>query len=407
VVGATETWYVYGLDGELVAEYPAEGAVTAPQQEYGYRAGQLLVVVPCDGGVRWLVADHLGSPRIEADGTGSLGGIKRHDYLPFGEEVLAGHRIDALGQPINGYVTADCVRQRFGAKERDTETGLDFCEARYLSSMQGRFTSPDPLYYTAERPGDPQRFNLYAYVRNAPLSFIDPDGKDAVGSSGAAGEALTEEDRRRLQQGLARIAPGTRVDANGTVHKPGFFRRALNHLTGHGAGTTLVSRLVDSKYTTNIVIRAGSNSASASNLQAASDGTGSNATVFWDPNNTLPDETRVPDANGNITAVSPIEPRATDPDLNLGHELIHADHITTGTRIPHMTQAGKIQLPNVGTHLFVEGTTLHAETYRPEELRTTGFAPFVRKGDITENQLRRELGLAPRAAYLSRKQWDR
>jgi RHS repeat-associated protein len=32
---------------------------------------------------------------------------------------------------------------RFTGKERDAETGLDYFGARYLSSAQGRFTSPD------------------------------------------------------------------------------------------------------------------------------------------------------------------------------------------------------------------------------------------------------------------------
>jgi hypothetical protein len=31
------------LDGELLAEYAVNGAATAPQREYGYRNGQLLV----------------------------------------------------------------------------------------------------------------------------------------------------------------------------------------------------------------------------------------------------------------------------------------------------------------------------------------------------------------------------
>ena len=31
------------------------------------------------------------------------------------------------------------------SKERDAETGLDYFGARYLSSVQGRFTSTDPL----------------------------------------------------------------------------------------------------------------------------------------------------------------------------------------------------------------------------------------------------------------------
>ncbi len=39
-----ETWQVYGFDGELLAEYPADGATAQPQKEYGYRNGQVLVV---------------------------------------------------------------------------------------------------------------------------------------------------------------------------------------------------------------------------------------------------------------------------------------------------------------------------------------------------------------------------
>ena len=44
IVSGVETWFVYWLDGELVAEYNANGAVGSPQKEYGYRGGQLLVV---------------------------------------------------------------------------------------------------------------------------------------------------------------------------------------------------------------------------------------------------------------------------------------------------------------------------------------------------------------------------
>jgi RHS repeat-associated protein len=34
---------------------------------------------------------------------------------------------------------------KFTGKERDAETGLDYFGARYHSSAQGRFTSPDPI----------------------------------------------------------------------------------------------------------------------------------------------------------------------------------------------------------------------------------------------------------------------
>lgn len=70
------------------------------------------------------------------------------------------------------------LRRTFTAKERDPETGLDWLEHRYLSSAQGRFTSPDPVFANVHRLFDPQQWNLYAYVRNNPLSLTDPTGLD-------------------------------------------------------------------------------------------------------------------------------------------------------------------------------------------------------------------------------------
>jgi len=54
------TWFVYGFDGELVAEY-AWNQVAAPQKEYGYRVGKLLIVwdgtQAGDDQLKWLVTD--------------------------------------------------------------------------------------------------------------------------------------------------------------------------------------------------------------------------------------------------------------------------------------------------------------------------------------------------------------
>ena len=62
---------------------------------------------------------------------------------------------------------------KFTGKERDTESGLDNFEARYLGSSLGRFMSPDPMGGKTE---DPQSLNRYAYVRNNPLTLTDPSG---------------------------------------------------------------------------------------------------------------------------------------------------------------------------------------------------------------------------------------
>lgn len=61
------------------------------------------------------------------------------------------------------------------SKERDNETGLDWFDSRYYHSAQGRFTSPDSF---GGRLVNPQTLNLYSYVRNNPLKYIDPSGHE-------------------------------------------------------------------------------------------------------------------------------------------------------------------------------------------------------------------------------------
>ncbi|MBI1762688.1 MAG: RHS repeat-associated core domain-containing protein [Acidobacteria bacterium] len=130
--------------------------------------------------VRWLVTDHLGTPRMIVGLAGTLADVRRHDYLPFGEELVALQTPYRLAN--NGYV-ADGVRQKFGSYERDNETGLDYAQARYYANVQGRFTSPDiPL--ADQDVADPQSWNLYSYVRNNPLAFTDPTGRYECDANG-------------------------------------------------------------------------------------------------------------------------------------------------------------------------------------------------------------------------------
>jgi RHS repeat-associated protein len=125
--------------------------------------------------LQWLVTDQLGTPRIILDESGALSKVRRHDYLPFGEELMAGVGGRTGGNNGQGYVGDDRVRQQFTKYEHDLETGLDYARARYYSNISGRFTSADPAMVSA-KPSLPQSWNRYAYVLNNPLSFTDPSG---------------------------------------------------------------------------------------------------------------------------------------------------------------------------------------------------------------------------------------
>lgn len=107
--------------------------------------------------------------------------------------ALASHRADtaantSIATGFGGCVCDEARRSRSSGKERDAETGLDYFGARYMSAAQGRFTSPDsPLI--DQYPEDPQSWNLYAYVRNRPLTLIDADGKAAAWALNGFNEA--------------------------------------------------------------------------------------------------------------------------------------------------------------------------------------------------------------------------
>ncbi len=108
--------------------------------------------------------------------------------------TLPGMSMQGGRTTAQGYGMYDGVRQQFTGKERDNETGLDYFGARYYSSVQGRFTSPDefsggPREVYSLGKGDPvkqalpyaditnpQSLNKYSYAYNNPLRFVDPDG---------------------------------------------------------------------------------------------------------------------------------------------------------------------------------------------------------------------------------------
>ena len=172
VTPSNTTIFVYDASGNLAAEYGGPASST--------------------GGTRYYTQDHLGSTRMITDSTGAVQTCL--DDLPFGQELgnhTATGRTDACfgdDQYPNGTPSDDPIK--FTSKERDSETGLDYFGARYMSSAQGRFTSADkPLI--DQHAENPQSWNLYAYVRNNPLASVDVDGhRSCKGDAGACRDIL-------------------------------------------------------------------------------------------------------------------------------------------------------------------------------------------------------------------------
>jgi RHS repeat-associated protein len=80
----------------------------------------------------------------------------QYSYEPFGKTTTTG--------------SADSNSFQFTGRESDGPTGLDYYRARYYRPDLQRFISEDPVGFAG---GDA---DLYAYVGNAPIDYIDPSG---------------------------------------------------------------------------------------------------------------------------------------------------------------------------------------------------------------------------------------
>jgi hypothetical protein len=155
-------------------------------------------------------------------------------------------------------------------------------------------------------------------------------------------------------------------------------------------GTKLIRRLIgeDNVITIKIGTPGDGNSARPDSRKSNGDtdwtksqnGTGDNVTVTFDPT-ANPDIKTVEPSTGNVSD-------AKRPDeIGLGHELIHSDHMSRGD----------VRL-NSETHTYQTSGGKVTQKENSEELRTVGLKG-AKKGQVTENQLRKEQGLNKRGAY--------
>lgn len=102
-------------------------------------------------------ADGLGSITAISDSARTV--VQRYSYSVFGQP-----------RPTTGFRNS----YQFTGREWDKETGLYYYRLRYYDPMEGLFISKDPIGFAG---GD---VNLYRYVQNNPVNFIDPSGLEKL-----------------------------------------------------------------------------------------------------------------------------------------------------------------------------------------------------------------------------------
>ncbi len=120
------------------------GAVTAQYFDRGQTIG---------GANYYYTKDHLGSVREMSNSSGAI--VWQQSFDPYGNQTTLVSTVPA----DLGY-TGDYVHQR---------SGLNLTWMRFYSSSLGRWLNRDPIGEAGSR-------NLFGYVSNNPISFVDPLG---------------------------------------------------------------------------------------------------------------------------------------------------------------------------------------------------------------------------------------
>ena len=158
IANGVRTDYVvdpFGL-GDVVGEYNGTSLVA------NYAHGLGLVGRFSGSGAAYYDSDAIGSTIGLTNGAGSY--VNRYAYRPFGEDLLKTEGV------ANGF---EYVGQ-WGVM--DEASGLDYMRARYYTPGAGRFMNQDPIGLLG---GD---LNVYRYVFNSPISWVDPEGLRYVNS---------------------------------------------------------------------------------------------------------------------------------------------------------------------------------------------------------------------------------
>jgi RHS repeat-associated protein len=198
-VGSAKTSYIY--DGlQRIAEYDGTSGALNTRFVYATGLDEPVVEVTSAGTKSYFHRDQLGSIVAKTDYNGAV--TNRYEYGPYGESV-------ALSGTTFGF-----TGQRY-----DAESGLYFYKSRFYSPAIGRFLQPDIIGYSGG-------LNLYEYVGNDPVNFVDSlgfagDDSDDGGPITEGENAVTNLESDQVIASDPNGGDGTVTDAGGGVDQFG------------------------------------------------------------------------------------------------------------------------------------------------------------------------------------------
>ncbi|MFJ7109501.1 RHS repeat domain-containing protein [Pseudomonas sp. NPDC098740] len=166
--------------------------------------------------LRYSLDDHLGSCAIELDQDAQV--ISQEGYYPFGATAWY-----ARGSEVD----VDYKTIRYSGKEMD-DSGLYYYGARYYAPWLQRWVSADPA-------GDVDGLNLYGFVGNNPMRYIDN-----------AGFSKTEAERRsEIKAFIENLSSATKaVDKQNTLLEHAFEEKDINRMIAKTNAFAVVTGVV-------------------------------------------------------------------------------------------------------------------------------------------------------------------
>ena len=122
-------------------------------------------VPSAQGELYYVYNDHLGTPQTLTNEVGTV--VWTAEYDPFGKATV--------NEDSDGDGNSVTFNLRFSGQYYDSETGMHYNYFRYYDPNTGRYITADPVRLAGG-------MNLFAYVGNDPISYIDPHGLGRVGA---------------------------------------------------------------------------------------------------------------------------------------------------------------------------------------------------------------------------------